>query len=108
MGGLGQEVGPLAGWRGEDGARDFRGPSNPSQLERYVENGCFWRAELPPALRYYRFANPAYLEYATNAGFIGNAPTEVPQAMTSPGRSVISRESRLMMRAGGRIMSASG
>ena len=67
------ELGPLAGWRGPEGEQDFRGPANPSQLDRYIENGCFWRTELPPALRYYRFANPAYLDYATRAGFIGNA-----------------------------------
>ena len=41
-------------------------------------------------------------------GRIGSAPTEVPQAITSPGSKVISRDSRLTMRAGGRIMSASG
>ena len=67
------ELGPLAGWRGAQGDQDFRGAANPSQLQRYIDNGCFWRAELPPAQRYYRFANQAYLEYATAAGFIGAA-----------------------------------
>lgn len=67
------EVGPLAGWRGADGEQSFRGAPNEQQLERYIEHGCFFRAELPPALRYYRHSNQAYLDYATRAGWIGAA-----------------------------------
>ncbi len=66
-------IGMLAGWRGEKGDRHGRGPVNPAQLERYVENGCFWQQELPPAQRYYRYANRAYLEHAVEMGFIGRA-----------------------------------
>jgi anaerobic selenocysteine-containing dehydrogenase len=67
------ELGPLAGWRGEDGSRQFRGAPNEDQLARYIENGCFFRAELPPALRYFRHANQPYLDYALEAGWIGSA-----------------------------------
>jgi anaerobic selenocysteine-containing dehydrogenase len=67
------DLGPLAGWRGADGAQTFRGAPNEDQLERYIENGCFFRAELPPALRYFRHSNQAYLDYALNAGWIGSA-----------------------------------
>ncbi|MGE5271627.1 MAG: molybdopterin-dependent oxidoreductase, partial [Thiohalocapsa sp.] len=35
-------IGPLAGWRGEDGEAAGKGAPNPAQLERYVANGCFW------------------------------------------------------------------
>src|SRR5262249_31609998 len=41
-------IGPLAGWRGADGAGEGVGAPNPKQLERYVENGCFWHHELAP------------------------------------------------------------
>ena len=40
--------------------------------------------------------------------FIAPTPTEVPQAMTSPGMSVMSCESRLTSLAGGKIMSLTG
>ena len=67
------DVGPLAGWRGTDGSASFRGAPNESQLERYIENGCFFRAELPPALRYFRHSNQPYLDHATQAGWLGAA-----------------------------------
>ena len=38
-------IGPLAGWRGEDGTDHGRGAPNPDQLKRYVENGGFWQQE---------------------------------------------------------------
>ncbi len=66
-------IGMLAGWRGPEGDRHGRGPVNPDQLERYVENGCFWRHELPPEQRYYRYANAAYLAWAKEMGFVGRA-----------------------------------
>lgn len=63
-------IGPLAGWRGVTGEQRYRGAANPEQLQRYIENGCFWRHELPPEQRYYRFANRDYLEFAKSVGFI--------------------------------------
>src|SRR5256714_7972434 len=41
-------VGPLAGWRGQDGEMQGKGAPNPHQLDRYIANGCFWKYELPP------------------------------------------------------------
>ncbi len=67
------EVGPLAGWRGADGELSFRGAPNTRQLERYIANGSFFRAELPPTQRYYRHANAAYLAHASEVGWIGAA-----------------------------------
>ena len=66
-------VGSLAGWRGEAGDLRGRGAPNPEQLERYKENGCFWREELAPELHYFKHANRAYLIYATERGFISQA-----------------------------------
>src|SRR5690606_37416682 len=41
-------IGSLAGWRGAEGRQHGKGAANPRQLEKYVENGCFWKLELPP------------------------------------------------------------
>ncbi|MGH7103864.1 MAG: molybdopterin-dependent oxidoreductase [Acetobacteraceae bacterium] len=68
-------IGPLAGWRGE-GTDSGRGAPNPHQLERYIENGCFWRHELPRAARYFKYANRDYLEAATALGMI-DRPTPI-------------------------------
>ena len=72
-------VGPLAGWRGADGKSAGRGAPNPDQLERYVENQCFWRQELAPDQRYYKFANKGYLEFSAEMGFIEQAEPIVMQ-----------------------------
>ncbi|MEO8557451.1 MAG: molybdopterin-dependent oxidoreductase [Rhodospirillales bacterium] len=63
-------VGPLAGWRGEAGESIGKGKPNPDQLERYIENGCFWKYELPAEAQYYKHANKAYLDHAVQMGFM--------------------------------------
>ena len=77
-------VGPLAGWRGADGTQPGRGAPNPHQLERYVENGCFWKYELPPEQHYYKHANKAYLEGAVAMGLIDKAEPIVLQLYVEP------------------------
>src|SRR5262245_29905814 len=57
-------VGLLAGWRGERGECEGKGAPNPDQLERYVEHGGYWRAEIPEHARYFKMANRGYLEWA--------------------------------------------
>ena len=66
-------LGPLAGWRGADGTREGQGGINPHQLERYIEHQCFWRSEIPPEGRYFKFANRAYLDWAVGMGFLDRA-----------------------------------
>jgi len=66
-------LGPLAGWRDEDGTGQGRGAPNPDQLKRYVENEGFWEYKLPDAHKYYRFANKGYLEWAETMAFTTNA-----------------------------------
>ena len=63
-------IGFLAGWRGENGDQDLRGAPNSQQWQKYVENECFYRRELPPSTRYFRFANRDYLQYARENGWI--------------------------------------
>jgi anaerobic selenocysteine-containing dehydrogenase len=62
-------IGFLAGWRGENGDEPLRGAPNPDQWQRYIDNECFFREELPPSTRYFRFANRDYLQYAKRAGW---------------------------------------
>src|SRR6202045_1558028 len=61
-------VGLLAGWRGADGQRSGTGSPNASQLDAYVENGCFWRAEIPLAGRYFKHINRDYQQWAVAMG----------------------------------------
>jgi anaerobic selenocysteine-containing dehydrogenase len=63
-------IGPLAGWRGENGERHGIGAPNPNQLQRYIANGCFWHARLPDECRYFRNINRDYLDWAVSMGFI--------------------------------------
>lgn len=63
-------IGPLAGWRGADGAQSGRGGVNEDQLARYVENGGFWHHAFASDERYYKMANRAYLRTATHFGFL--------------------------------------
>jgi anaerobic selenocysteine-containing dehydrogenase len=67
-------IGFLAGWRGEDGKSDMRGAPNPDQWKRYSENQCFYQYHLPERMRFYRFANRDYLDWAKEVGF--NASSE--------------------------------
>ena len=66
-------LGSLAGWRGESGSKGGRGEPNPDQLQKYIENGCFWRDEIAPEARFYKHANRAYLDYAARMGFVPRA-----------------------------------
>ena len=65
-------VGLLAGWRGEQGDMHGKGAPNPGQLQRYIENGGFWREELPEHARYFKMANRGYLQWAQRFGFVPN------------------------------------
>jgi hypothetical protein len=69
----GPGIGSLAGYRGARGQDYGRGAPNPRQLESYVANGCFHEHELAPEQRYYKHANKAYLDWAKEMGFIGEA-----------------------------------
>ena len=62
-------IGPLAGFRGENGGAEGRGEPNPNQLEAYIENGAFWQAEIPDEAKYYKPVNAAYQEFAVEMGF---------------------------------------
>ena len=77
-------VGTLAGWRGRDGDCAGVGEPNAAQLERYIDNGCFWREALPEDSRYYRHGNQGYLDYAVSRGFLPRAAPVVMQLYAEP------------------------
>lgn len=77
-------IGSLAGWRGIDGDKTGKGEPNIEQLERYVENGCFWRHELPRDQRYYKHANKGYLETAVRLGFLDKPEPVILQLYSEP------------------------
>ncbi len=68
-------IGPLAGWRGPEGRQQGTGSPNPDQLQRYIENGCFWTHRLSPDQFYFKHANKSYLAYAKSMGWV---PSEEP------------------------------
>ncbi|HKF72607.1 MAG TPA: molybdopterin oxidoreductase family protein [Stellaceae bacterium] len=92
-------VGPLAGWRGANGGQQGVGAVNPRQLERYVENQCFWQGEIPPEGRYYKFANRAYLEWSREMGFRDHVEPVVLQLY-----SELLQRFRLAARGHGRVL----
>ncbi len=63
-------IGMLAGWRGDKGDASAVGPPNPHQLDRYIDNQCFWRAEIPPEAHFFKPWNAAYLKWAVEMGFL--------------------------------------
>ena len=77
-------VGPLAGFRGADGQAMGKGQPNPNQLDAYIENGCFWRDEMPAEARYFKNVNQAYLDYAAGMGLIGAADPVILQLYCEP------------------------
>lgn len=80
----GPGIGPLAGWRGEDGESHGRGETNPNQLEKYIENGSFWFKPLPADQQFYKHVNKGYLEYAHSLGWIPNADPIIHHLYSEP------------------------
>lgn len=64
-------VGPLSGWRGVNGEKHGKGEPNVDQLQKYIDNGCYWEFKLAENEQYNRFANKAYLDKAVEMGWIG-------------------------------------
>ncbi|MEM9221098.1 MAG: molybdopterin oxidoreductase family protein [Pseudomonadota bacterium] len=76
-------IGPLAGWRG-NGSTHGRGASNPDQLSRYIENGCFWQGEFPQDAQYMKPVNKSYLACAKELGFIPSDEPIILQLYSEP------------------------
>jgi len=77
-------IGMLAGWRGADGTKQGRGEPNPDQLQRYIENGCYWRTEIPDSAKYLRHANHDYFDWAIGMGLMERPEQIVLQLYSEP------------------------
>jgi anaerobic selenocysteine-containing dehydrogenase len=77
-------IGFLAGWRGVEGDRALVGAPNPRQWDAYIANQSFFAFHLPDALKWNRFANRRYLEFAKKAGFITDIEPIVMQIWSEP------------------------
>src|SRR4029450_11736608 len=58
----------LPGWPAHEEDKQGRGEPNRRQLDRYIENGCFWRGEIPEKGRFYRLANRASFDWGGPGG----------------------------------------
>ncbi|MFE3837502.1 molybdopterin-dependent oxidoreductase [Pseudogemmobacter sonorensis] len=61
-------IGPLIGFRGEDGGAEGRGAPNPDQIARYIANGGFYQAHIPEEALFYKPWNAAYQDWAVGIG----------------------------------------
>ncbi len=76
-------IGPLAGFRG-DGEGMGRGPVNPDQLDRYIENGGFCVSHIPEEASYYKPWNAAYQDWAVELGLYDKPQPFVFQLYLEP------------------------
>ena len=74
-------IGMLAGWRGHEEDKQGMGAPNRRQLDRYIENGCFWRGEIPEKARFYRFANRDFFDWAIPRGLPRQAAADRAAAL---------------------------
>jgi anaerobic selenocysteine-containing dehydrogenase len=79
-------IGPLAGFRGEDGSKEGRGEINPDQLNRYIDNGGFYVAHIPEGADYYKPWNTAYQDWAVGMGLYDNPQPYLFQLYSEPMR----------------------
>ena len=77
-------IGMLSGWRGHEEDKQGMGEPNRRQLDRYIENGCFWRGEIPEKARFYRFANRDFFDWAIPRGFLDKPQQIVLQLYSEP------------------------
>lgn len=77
-------IGPLAGWRGEDGTDSGRGAPNNDQMDRYIANGGFWSNDIPDEALYFKHANMAYQDFAVSMGFYDTPQPVVFQLYLEP------------------------
>ncbi|WP_319825016.1 molybdopterin oxidoreductase family protein [Thalassovita sp.] len=79
-------IGPLAGFRGENGDQTGRGAPNPAQLDRYIENGSFFVHHVPTEAAYYKPWNNAYQDWAVALGLFDSPQPYLFQLYSEPMR----------------------
>ncbi len=81
-------VGPLAGFRGQDGQSHGRGEPNPNQIDAYIQNGGFWVGHMPEEAQFYKPWNKAYQEWAVEIGLFDVAAPYVFSLYSEPLRKL--------------------
>ncbi|WP_323778606.1 molybdopterin oxidoreductase family protein [Leisingera sp.] len=79
-------IGPLSGFRGEDGSKTGRGEVNPEQLKQYIKNGGFHVAHIPEEAGYYKPWNTAYQDWAVGMGIYDSPQPYLFQLYVEPMR----------------------
>lgn len=79
-------IGPLSGWRGEDGDKTGRGAVNPDQMDAYIENGGFHIHHVPSEAAYYKPWNAAYQDWAVDLGLYDSPQPYLFQLYSEPMR----------------------
>ncbi len=79
-------IGPLSGFRGENGDKTGRGEINPEQLNRYIENGGFHVEHIPTEASYYKPWNAAYQNWAVDMGLFDSPQPYLFQLYSEPMR----------------------
>ena len=79
-------IGPLAGWRGEEGDQSGRGAPNPDQIQKYIDNGGFWIGHIPDEAQYFKPWNKAYQEWAVEIGVLDQPMPYLFQLYVEPMR----------------------
>ena len=77
-------IGFLGGFRGVNGDKPLKGEPNPKQWEAYIDNKSFFTWHWPENMQFNRGLNKAYLDKATESGFIGSADPLVMQIYSEP------------------------
>lgn len=75
-------IGPLAGWRSEDDTG--RGPVNPEQIDRYIENGGVWIKHVPENAGYFKPWNTDYQDWAVETGLYDSPQPYLFQLYVEP------------------------
>ena len=79
-------IGPLSGWRGEDGSKTGRGEVNPDQMDRYIENGGFHVHHVPEEASYFKPWNATYQNWAVDLGLYDSPEPYLFQLYSEPMR----------------------
>ncbi|MYZ48272.1 molybdopterin oxidoreductase family protein [Propylenella binzhouense] len=77
-------IGPLIGFRGENGGAEGRGAPNQAQIDRYIENGGFYATHIPDEALYFKHANAAYQDWAVGIGLYDSPQPVVFQLYSEP------------------------
>ena len=75
-------IGPLAGWRSEEDTG--RGPVNPEQIDRYIENGGVWIKHVPENAGYFKPWNTDYQDWAVETGLYDSPQPYLFQLYVEP------------------------